>query len=80
MKDYLNSAAGLIKQYAWAFPAFKSPQGVQNAFDLHLDALEAEELDAILDFAFERYFNDSGLFGTVEDALARYRGAANASA
>ncbi|MBS0123390.1 MupA/Atu3671 family FMN-dependent luciferase-like monooxygenase [Thetidibacter halocola] len=71
MKDYLNAAAGLIKQYAWAFPAFKRPEGVNNAFDLQLDALEPDELDAILDFAFERYFNDSGLFGTVEDALAR---------
>lgn len=71
MKDYLRSAAGLIKQYAWAFPAFKRPEGVNNAFDLQLDGLDAEELDAILDFAFERYFNDSGLFGTVEDALAR---------
>ncbi|SMX32905.1 MupA/Atu3671 family FMN-dependent luciferase-like monooxygenase [Maliponia aquimaris] len=71
MKDYLRSAAGLIKQYAWAFPAFKRPEGVSNAFDLQLDGLEPEELDAILDFAFERYFNDSGLFGTVEDALAR---------
>jgi len=27
MKDYLRSAAGLIKQYAWAFPAFKKPEG-----------------------------------------------------
>ena len=71
MKDYLRSAAGLIKQYAWAFPAFKRPTGVSNAFDLQLDGLEPEELDAILDFAFERYFNDSGLFGTVEDALNR---------
>ncbi len=71
MKDYLRSAAGLIKQYAWVFPAFKRPAGVANAFDLKLDDLEAEELDAILDFAFERYFNESGLFGTVEDALAR---------
>ncbi|CUH79421.1 MupA/Atu3671 family FMN-dependent luciferase-like monooxygenase [Tropicibacter naphthalenivorans] len=71
MKDYLTSAAGLIKQYAWAFPAFKRPKGVDNAFDLQLDGLEPEELDAILDFAFERYFNDSGLFGTVEDALKR---------
>ncbi|WP_136442057.1 MupA/Atu3671 family FMN-dependent luciferase-like monooxygenase [Pacificoceanicola onchidii] len=71
MKDYLNSAAGLIKQYAWAFPAFKRPEGVNNAFDLQLDGLEPEELDAILDFAFERYFNESGLFGTVEDAMAR---------
>ncbi len=71
MKDYLNSAAGLIKQYAWAFPAFRRPEGVSNAFDLQLDGLEPEELDAILDFAFERYFNESGLFGTIEDAMAR---------
>ncbi|MEP2718651.1 MupA/Atu3671 family FMN-dependent luciferase-like monooxygenase [Pseudophaeobacter sp.] len=71
MKDYLRSAAGLIKQYAWAFPAFKRPKGVNNAFDMQLDALSAEELEAILEFAFERYFEDSGLFGTVDDALAR---------
>jgi natural product biosynthesis luciferase-like monooxygenase protein len=71
MKDYLSSAAGLIKQYAWAFPAFKRPEGVNNAFDLQLDELDGDEVDAILDFAFERYFNDSGLFGSVEDALAR---------
>ncbi|SNS38522.1 MupA/Atu3671 family FMN-dependent luciferase-like monooxygenase [Antarctobacter heliothermus] len=71
MKDYLRSAAGLIKQYAWAFPAFKRPEGASNAFDLQLDGLEPDELEAILDFAFERYFNDSGLFGTVEDAMAR---------
>ncbi|TNF22700.1 MAG: LLM class flavin-dependent oxidoreductase [Rhodobacteraceae bacterium] len=71
MKDYLRSAAGLIKQYAWAFPAFKRPEGVNNAFDLSLDGLSEEELDAILDFAFQRYFEDSGLFGTVEDAVAR---------
>jgi len=71
MKDYLRSAAGLIKQYAWAFPAFKRPEGAQNAFDIDLGSLDGEELEGILDFAFERYFNDSGLFGTVGDALAR---------
>ncbi|MEQ9389028.1 MupA/Atu3671 family FMN-dependent luciferase-like monooxygenase [Marinovum algicola] len=71
MKDYLRSAAGLIKQYAWAFPAFKRPEGAKNAFDLSLDGLTEEEMDAILDFAFQRYFEDSGLFGTVEDAVAR---------
>jgi natural product biosynthesis luciferase-like monooxygenase protein len=71
MKDYLRSAAGLIKQYAWAFPAFKKPKGVTNAFELDLGSLDETELDGILDFAFERYFNDSGLFGTVEDCVAR---------
>ena len=71
MKDYLRSAAGLIKQYAWAFPAFKKPQGVDNAFQLDLGSLTEEELEGILDFAFLRYFEDSGLFGTVEDCLRR---------
>ncbi|MBE9636032.1 MupA/Atu3671 family FMN-dependent luciferase-like monooxygenase [Salipiger mangrovisoli] len=71
MREYLRSAAALIKQYAWAFPAFKRPKGVNNAFDLDLDILEPEDLEAILDFAFERYFTESGLFGTVEDALER---------
>ncbi|MBZ8119286.1 LLM class flavin-dependent oxidoreductase [Roseovarius sp. LXJ103] len=71
MKDYLRSAAGLIKQYAWAFPAFKRPKGVSTPFEMDLGSLEADELEAILDFAFERYFEDAGLFGTVEDAAAR---------
>jgi natural product biosynthesis luciferase-like monooxygenase protein len=71
MKDYLRSAAGLIKQYAWAFPAFKKPQGVENPMQLDLGSLDEEELEGILDFAFERYFNDSGLFGTVAEAMDR---------
>jgi len=71
MKDYLRSAAALIKQYAWAFPAFKRPQGISNPMEIDIQTLAPEELDAILDFAFERYFEDSGLFGTIEDALAR---------
>ena len=71
MKDYLRSAAALIKQYAWAFPAFKRPEGAASAMDIDLGGLEPDELEGILDFAFERYFNDSGLFGTVGDALAR---------
>ena len=71
MKDYLRAAAGLIKQYAWAFPAFKKPQGVANPMDIDIGSLAPDELEAILDFAFLRYFDDSGLFGTVEDAMAR---------
>ncbi len=71
MKNYLRSAAGLIKQYAWAFPAFKKPDGVKNPFELDLTGLTDEEMDGILDFAFQRYFEDSGLFGTVNDCVQR---------
>jgi natural product biosynthesis luciferase-like monooxygenase protein len=71
MKAYLAAAVGLVKQYAWAFPAFKKPAGVTNPMDIDLRTLSTEENAAILDFAFHRYFEDSGLFGTVEDALAR---------
>lgn len=71
MKDYLRSAAGLIKQYAWAFPAFKKPKGATSPFQVDLEGLDAEEMEAILEFAFQRYFNDSGMFGTVDDAVAR---------
>ncbi len=71
MKAYLRSAAALIKQYAWAFPAFKKPQGASGAMDIDLQTLSADEMDAILEFAFLRYFEDSGLFGTVEDAMRR---------
>jgi len=73
MKDYLRAAAGLIKQYAWAFPAFKKPKGVANPMQIDLGSLDEDEMDGILEFAFERYFNDSGLFGTVEDAISRIK-------
>jgi len=71
MKAYMGAAAGLIKQFAWVFPAFKRPEGVKSPFEMDLDTLAPDEVDAILDFAFERYFEDSGLFGTVEDGVAR---------
>jgi natural product biosynthesis luciferase-like monooxygenase protein len=71
MKAYLTSAAGLIKQFAWAFPAFKRPKGVNNAFELDLGVLEPADVEAILDFAFDRYFEDSGMFGTIEDGIRR---------
>ena len=71
MKAYLTSAAGLIKQFAWVFPAFKRPKGVNNPFELDLGDLEEEDVEAILEFAFLRYFEDSGMFGTVEDGIAR---------
>jgi len=71
MKSYLLAAAGLVKQYAWAFPAFKRPEGAKNPMDIDLSTLSEDEVEGILDYAFNRYFEDSGLFGTVEDCLER---------
>lgn len=73
MKDYLRSATALIKQYAWAFPAFKKPAGATQAMDVDLRSLSEEELDGILEYAFLRYFEESGLFGTIEDGYERVR-------
>jgi natural product biosynthesis luciferase-like monooxygenase protein len=65
MKDYLRSAMKLVLDFAWSFPAFKRPGGADsNPDDIDLKSLTDEESDTILDFAFERYFETSGLFGT----------------
>ena len=71
MKNYLRSAAALVKQYAWDFPAFRKPEGMTNPMAIDLGSLSEEELDGILEFAFLRYFEDSGLFGSLDDAIAR---------
>ncbi len=71
MKAYLRSAAALVKQYAWDFPAFRRPEGMTNPMAIDLGSLSEDEMDGILDFAFLRYFDDSGLFGSLEDGIAR---------
>ncbi len=68
MKEYLRTSVNLIKGFAWAFPAFKRPSN-DNAEELDIAGLSEEDLDAILEFAFERYFTDSGLFGTPKQCL-----------
>ncbi|TCM20816.1 natural product biosynthesis luciferase-like monooxygenase protein [Novosphingobium sp. PhB165] len=65
--DYLRTATNLLHQYAWSFPAFRRPNG--EVEQVSLEGLTAEETDALLEHAFERYFETSGLFGTPEDNL-----------
>lgn len=65
MKEYLRSSLKLVVDFAWSFPAFKRPGGgAQKPADVDLRSLPESEIDAILDFAFDRYFETSGLFGT----------------
>lgn len=65
MKDYLRSSMKLVIDFAWAFPAFKRPGGEESTpDDVDIKSLSEEESETILDFAFERYFETSGMFGT----------------
>ena len=73
MIGYLTSALDLTEQAAWSFPAFKERASAtgQTLSQMFADeSLTPEEKSAILGHAFERYFETSGLFGTVETCLA----------
>lgn len=69
MKNYLRTAVDLVRDAAWTFPTLvqrgqASGRTAQEVMDA--EPLTAEEMDALLDHAFERYFQTSGLFGSVE--------------
>ncbi|HVW06447.1 MAG TPA: MupA/Atu3671 family FMN-dependent luciferase-like monooxygenase [Vicinamibacterales bacterium] len=66
--DYLKTSTELVKQARWEFPAFANPGKRQGPID-NSDLTDAE-VDAMMEHAFERYFQTSGLFGTPETCLA----------
>ncbi len=69
--EYLRSSLNLVKQYAWTFPAFKRREGMDTAPDaVDLTTLANDEMDALLEHSFERYYETSGLFGTPDSCLA----------
>ncbi|MGC3972487.1 MAG: LLM class flavin-dependent oxidoreductase [Pirellulales bacterium] len=70
LKSYLGTSLSLLKQYAWAFPAFKRPAGATVDKGDDFASLTPEENDALLDFAFERYYETSGLFGDLPQCAA----------
>ncbi|MBN8614724.1 MAG: LLM class flavin-dependent oxidoreductase [Deltaproteobacteria bacterium] len=69
MKAYLRTAMNLIAQHAWSFPAFKQHAKEGASFDDNFSSLSAEDAEALLDHAFERYYEGAGLFGTPESAM-----------
>lgn len=76
MKAYLRSSVDLIRQAAWSFPTFvqrgaqsgKSPVEIMDA-----QPLSEEEMDALLEHAFARYYGASALFGTPRRCLSLVR-------
>jgi natural product biosynthesis luciferase-like monooxygenase protein len=68
MKEYLRSSIGLLKGYASSWPLFQA-QRVQGR-EIDLNALPQDEMEALLEHSFERYYESSGLFGTPQTCLA----------
>lgn len=71
MKKYLKSAMFLVKAAAWHFPTFKElSESTGQTLDEFFENISDEDFDGILEFAFLRYYETSGLFGTPERCLA----------
>ena len=67
---YLKTSFDLVKIAPWAFPAFKQPSksaAQDSSFDA--DNLTDEDMDALIEHAFDRYFETAGLFGTPTSVL-----------
>lgn len=70
MKDYLKSAMFLVKSAAWNFPTFKKmSEETGKSLDDFFETVSDEDMDDLLEFAFQRYFRTSGLFGTAKSAM-----------
>jgi len=73
MKSYLGTSLELIRQAAWTFPTFKQKAdatGRTPAQVFEEEDLSDEDRDAVLEHAFNRYYETSGLFGTPSGCLA----------
>lgn len=72
MKSYLKSAMFLVKDAAWHFPTFKSVSEETGAsLDDLFNQMDDQTLDDLLEFAFLRYYEQSGLFGSFQQCLDR---------
>ena len=67
-KAYLRSATDLLKQHASSFPAFRNAS--RESIDGLFQKLSEEDMEALLEHAFARYYETSGLFGTPERCVA----------
>jgi natural product biosynthesis luciferase-like monooxygenase protein len=74
MLRYLRSAASLVGNYADAWSAYKRGAGGSHVASTALAELTEDELRELNEFAFERYFEASGLFGAVGKCADLVRG------
>ncbi len=68
--DYLATSFDLVKVAPKMFPAFRQPsQDASSSGSIDSTGYTAEDMSALLEHAFDRYFDTAGLFGTPERAL-----------
>jgi natural product biosynthesis luciferase-like monooxygenase protein len=67
MCSYLATAADLLKDHMSAWAAVRTPlnKGKYDT-DFHLSDLSGEDVGDLLEFAYDRYFENDALFGTPE--------------
>ena len=70
--EYLKTSTDLISKMRWELTAFAKgdDRKDQPASQMNLADLEPEELDVIMEHAFERYFKTAGLFGSPTSCMA----------
>ena len=70
--EYLKTSTDLISKMRWELTAFAKgdDRKEQAAPNMSLADLEPEELDVIMEHAFERYFKSAGLFGSPTSCMA----------
>ena len=72
LKAYLRTSTNLVKQYAAAFPTMRADsQEESDALNQDFASLDEEQMDQLLEFSVERYYETSGLFGTPQEAVDR---------
>nr|WP_070960548.1 MupA/Atu3671 family FMN-dependent luciferase-like monooxygenase [Hyphomonas sp. Mor2] len=67
--NYLQSSFDLVKVAPWMFPAFKRPSLDGAEAQLDTSQFTDDDIAALMDHAFDRYFETAGLFGAPEHAL-----------
>ena len=70
--EYLKTSTDLISKMRWELTAFAKgdDRNASAAPHMNLADLDSEELDVIMEHAFERYFKTAGLFGSPTSCLA----------
>lgn len=72
LKSYLRTATSLMKESASSFWRYRKLTGrASQEVDREYKNLTHEEMEELLEYAFARYYETSGLFGTPEQCLVQ---------